>query len=155
MAQKGGAIINKKKAVSNFIKKAMSYVQFLKRYPNEKARVEYLYRVKCPEGGMPCVWSPKWSRTDPGRKNQYQLRNRIVSFEAYTHGNRSPECPLYPCRYHIEFDDSCFGAKIKEKEGRGTEKQGVFIAVGKDQDNRPKYLKALPPPSNFLLSKNL
>ena len=40
----------KKKAASKSIKKAMSYAQFLKRFPNEKACAEYLYSVKWPKG---------------------------------------------------------------------------------------------------------
>ena len=40
----------KKKAASKSIKKAMSYAQFIKRFPNEKACAEYLYNIKWPEG---------------------------------------------------------------------------------------------------------
>lgn len=40
----------KKKAASKSIKKAMSYAQFLKRFPNEKACAEHLYSVKWPKG---------------------------------------------------------------------------------------------------------
>ena len=47
----------------------------------------------------------------------------------------------------IEFDDSYFGAKIKGKEGRGAGNQGVFVAVGKDKEGRPQYLKMLTTPN--------
>lgn len=47
----------------------------------------------------------------------------------------------------IEFDDSYFGAKIKGKAGRGAGNQGVFVAVGKDETGRPKYLKMLITPN--------
>ena len=40
----------KKKAASKSIKRAMSYAQFLKRFPNDKACAEYLYSVKWPKG---------------------------------------------------------------------------------------------------------
>ena len=41
----------------------------------------------------------------------------------------------------VEFDDSYFGAKIKGKEGRGAGNQGVFVAVSKDKEGCPEYLK--------------
>ena len=41
----------------------------------------------------------------------------------------------------VEFDDAYFGAKIKGVRGRGAGNQGVFIAVSKDEDGRPTYLK--------------
>ena len=41
----------------------------------------------------------------------------------------------------VEFDDAYFGAKIKGIRGRGAGNQGVFIAVSKDEDGRPMYLK--------------
>ncbi len=41
----------------------------------------------------------------------------------------------------VEFDDSYFGAKIKGKEGRGAGNQAVFVAVSKDENGNPAYLK--------------
>lgn len=41
----------------------------------------------------------------------------------------------------VEFDDAYFGAKLKGVRGRGAGNQGVFIAVSKDEDGRPTYLK--------------
>ena len=41
----------------------------------------------------------------------------------------------------VEFDDAYFGAKIKGVRGRGAGNQDVFIAVSKDEDGRPTYLK--------------
>lgn len=41
----------------------------------------------------------------------------------------------------VEFDDSYFGAKIKGKEGRGAGNQAVFVAVSKDSEGHPAYLK--------------
>lgn len=41
----------------------------------------------------------------------------------------------------IEFDDSYFGAKIKGKAGRAAGNQAVFVAVAKDADGKPQYLK--------------
>ena len=40
----------KKKAASKSLKKAMSFAQFLKRFPNEKTCAEYLYHVRWPNG---------------------------------------------------------------------------------------------------------
>lgn len=40
----------KKNAASKSIKKAMSFAQFLKRFPDDKACAKYLYNVKWPEG---------------------------------------------------------------------------------------------------------
>lgn len=47
----------------------------------------------------------------------------------------------------IEFDDSYFGVKIKGEEGGGAGNQGVFVAIGKDELGRPKYLKMLTTPN--------
>ena len=52
----------------------------------------------------------------------------------------------------VEFDNSYFGAKIKEKEGCGAGNQGVFVAVGKDEDGRPMYLKMVTTPNNQIPS---
>lgn len=41
----------------------------------------------------------------------------------------------------IEFDDSYFGGKIKGKAGRAAGNQAVFVAVAKDSDGKPHYLK--------------
>lgn len=41
----------------------------------------------------------------------------------------------------VEFDDSYFGAKLKGSTGRGAGNQAVFIAVSKDNENHPLYLK--------------
>lgn len=41
----------------------------------------------------------------------------------------------------VEFDDSYFGAKLKGGTGRGADNQAVFIAVSKDIENHPLYLK--------------
>ena len=47
----------------------------------------------------------------------------------------------------IEFDDSYFGAKIKGVRGRKAGNQGVFVAVGKDTEGHPRYLKMLTTPN--------
>lgn len=41
----------------------------------------------------------------------------------------------------VEFDDSYFGAKVKGKEGRGAGNQAVFVAVSKNKEGHPTYLK--------------
>lgn len=41
----------------------------------------------------------------------------------------------------IEFDDSYFGGKIKGVTGRRAGNQGVFIAISKNSDGNPRYLK--------------
>ncbi len=41
----------------------------------------------------------------------------------------------------VEFDDACFGGKIKGVRGRGAGNQGVFIAVAKNEKGEPTYLK--------------
>ena len=46
----------------------------------------------------------------------------------------------------IEFDDSYFGAKIKGVRGRKAGNQGVFIALEKDQEEHPRYLKMIVTP---------
>lgn len=41
----------------------------------------------------------------------------------------------------VEFDDSYFGGKLKGKAGRAAGNQGVFVAVSKDKEGHPVYLK--------------
>ena len=183
----------KKKAASKSIKKAMSYAQFLKRFPNEKACAEYLYKIKWPEGFVCPVCGHRHGHA-LGRPGRYQCAKcrRQTSLTANTVMHRT-HLPLtkwfwaiylvacdkrgisaltlagrisvsyetawyllkrirvamevrdsrYTLAGIIEFDDSYFGAKIKGKEGRGAGNQGVFVAVGKDKDGRPQYLKML------------
>ena len=187
----------KKKAASKSIKKAMSYAQFLKRFPNEKACAEYLYQVKWPNGFVCPVCGHRhcYELNRPGRyqctkcRHQTSLTANTVmhrthlpltkwfwaiylvacdkrGISALTLAGRisvSYETAWYLlCRIRkameardsrytlggiIEFDDSYFGAKIKGKEGRGAGNQGVFVAVGKDVQGRPQYLKMLTTPN--------
>ena len=187
----------KKKAASKSIKKAMSYAQFLKRFPNEKACAEYLYSVKWPNGFVcpVCGHRHYYALNRPGRyqcaKCRHQtsltantvmhqthlpltkwfwaiylvacdkrgisaltLAGRIsVSYETAWYLLRRIRKAMEARDAHytlggiIEFDDSYFGAKIKGKEGRGAGNQGVFVAVGKDAEGRPKYLKMLTTPN--------
>lgn len=192
----------KKKAASKSIKKAMSYSQFLKRFPNEKACAEYLYSIKWPNGFVcpVCGHQHAYALNRPGRyqcakcRHQTSLTAGTVmhrthlpltkwfwaiylvacdkrGISALTLAGRisvSYETAWYllrrirkamenrDARYTlggiIEFDDSYFGAKIKGKEGRGAGNQGVFVAVGKDKEGRPQYLKMLTTPNIQSLS---
>lgn len=187
----------KKKAASKTIKKAMSYAQFLKRFPNEKACVEYLYNVKWPEGFVcpVCGHRHGYALSRPGRYQCAKCR-RQTSLTANTVMHRT-HLPLtkwfwaiylvacdkrgisaltlagrisvsyetawyllrrirkameardanYTLSGIIEFDDSYFGAKIKGVRGRKAGNQGVFVAVGKDKEGRPHYLKMLTTPN--------
>ena len=187
----------KKKAASKTIKKAMSYAQFLKRFPNEKACAEYLYNVKWPEGFIcpVCGHRHGFALSRPGRyqcakcRRQTSLTANTVmhrthlpltkwfwaiylvacdkrGISALTLAGRisvSYETAWYLlCRIRkametrdasytlsgiIEFDDSYFGAKIKGVRGRKAGNQGVFVAVGKDKEGRPHYLKMLTTPN--------
>lgn len=187
----------KKKAASKSIKKAMSYAQFLKRFPNEKACAEYLYQVKWPNGFVCPVCGHRhcYELNRPSRyqctkcRHQTSLTANTVmhrthlpltkwfwaiylvacdkrGISALTLAGRisvSYETAWYQlCRIRkameardsrytlggiIAFDDSYFGAKIKGKEGRGAGNQGVFVAVGKDVQGRPQYLKMLTTPN--------
>lgn len=187
----------KKKAASKTIKKAMSYAQFLKRFPNEKACAEYLYNVKWPEGFVcpVCGHRHGYALSRPGRYQCAKCRcqtsltaNTVMhrthlpltkwfwaiylvacdkrGISALTLAGRisvSYETAWYLlCRIRkametrdanytlsgiIEFDDSYFGAKIKGVRGRKAGNQGVFVAVGKDKEGRPHYLKMLTTPN--------
>ena len=187
----------KKKAISKSIKKAMSFAQFLKRFPNEKACAEYLYNIKWPDGFVcpVCGHRHGYALNRPGRyqcaKCRHQtsltantvmhrthlpltkwfwaiylvacdkrgisaltLAGRIrVSYETAWYLLKRIRMAMEARDAHytlagiIEFDDSYFGAKIKGKEGRGAGNQGVFVAVGKDKDGRPQYLKMLTTPN--------
>ena len=187
----------KKKAASKTIKKAMSYAQFLKRFPNEKACAEYLYNVKWPEGFIcpVCGHRHGFALSRPGRyqcakcRRQTSLTANTVmhrthlpltkwfwaiylvacdkrGISALTLAGRisvSYETAWYLlCRIRkametrdasytlsgiIEFDDSYFGAKIKGVRGRKAGNQGIFVAVGKDKEGRPHYLKMLTTPN--------
>ena len=186
-----------KKAASKSIKKAMSFAQFLKRFPNEKACAEYLYSIKWPDGFVcpVCGHRHGYTLNRPGRyqcaKCRHQtsltantvmhrthlpltkwfwaiylvacdkrgisaltLAGRIsVSYETAWYLLKRIRMAMEARDAHytlagiIEFDDSYFGAKIKGKEGRGAGNQGVFVAVGKDKDGRPQYLKMLTTPN--------
>ena len=187
----------KKKAASKSIKKAMSYAQFLKRFPNEKACAEYLHSVKWPNGFVcpVCGHQHCYALNRPGRyqcakcRHQTSLTANTVmhrthlpltkwfwaiylvacdkrGISALTLAGRisvSYETAWYLlCRIRkameardahymlggiVEFDDSYFGAKIKGVRGRKAGNQGVFVAVGKDREGRPRYLKMLTTPN--------
>ena len=75
----------KKNAASKSIKKAMSFAQFLKRFPNEKACAEYLYNIKWPDGFVCPVC---------GHRHGYALNpSRTVSV------CQVPSPDLYYCQY--------------------------------------------------------
>ena len=187
----------KKKAASKSIKKAMSYAQFLKRFPNEKACAEYLYNVKWPDGFVCpiCGHRHGYALNRPGRYQCAKCRHQTsLTANTVMHRTHLPltkwfwaiylvacdkrgisaltlacrisvsyETAWYLlCRIRkametrdahytlggiIEFDDSYFGAKIKGVRGRGAGNQGVFVAVEKDADGRPQYLKMLITPN--------
>lgn len=181
----------KKKSASRSVKKAMGFAQFLKRFPNEKTCLEYLYTVKWPNGFVcpVCGHRHGYALNRPGRYQCAKCRCQ-TSLTANTVMHRS-HLPLikwfwavylvacdkrgisaltlagkisvsyetawyllrrirkameardsqYTLSGIIEFDDSYFGAKIKGKEGRGAGNQGVFVAVGKNSEGHPQYLK--------------
>ena len=187
----------KKKAASKSIKKAMSYAQFLKRFPNEKACAEYLYNIKWPNGYVcpVCGHRHGYALNRPGRYQCAKCRHQTsITANTVMHRTHLPLTKWFWAIYLvacdkrgisaltlagrisvsyetawyllkrirmameardaqytlagiIEFDDSYFGAKIKGKEGRGAGNQGVFVAVGKDKDGRPQYLKMLTTPN--------
>ena len=187
----------KKKATSKSIKKAMSFAQFLKRFPNEKACAEYLYNIKWPDGFVcpVCGHRHGYALNRPGRYQCAKCRHQTsLTANTVMHRTHLPLtkwfwaiylvacdkrgisaltlagriCVSYETAWYllkrirmameardahytlagiIEFDDSYFGAKIKGKEGRGAGNQGVFVAVGKDKDGRPQYLKMLTTPN--------
>lgn len=181
----------KKKAAIKSIKKAMSFAQFIKRFPNEKTCAEYLYNVRWPDGFVCPVCGHRhcYPLNRPGRYQCAKCRHQTsLTANTVMHRTHLPltkwfwaiylvacdkrgisaltlagkisvsyETAWYLlCRIRkamekrdakytlggiIEFDDSYFGAKIKGKGGRGAGNQGVFIAVGKDEEGRPQYLK--------------
>ena len=187
----------KKKAASKSIKKAMSYAQFLKRFPNEKACAEYLYHVKWPNGFVCPVCGHRlcYALNRPGRYQCAKCRHQTsLTANTVMHRTHLPltkwfwaiylvacdkrgisalalagkisvsyETAWYLlCRIRkametrdanytlsgiIEFDDSYFGAKVKGVRGRKAGNQGVFVAVGKDAEGRPQYLKMLTTPN--------
>ena len=68
----------KKKATSKSIKKAMSFAQFLKRFPNEKACAEYLYNIKWPDGFVcpVCGHRHGYALNRPGRYQCAKCRHQ-------------------------------------------------------------------------------
>lgn len=187
----------KKKAASKSIKKAMSFAQFLKRFPNEKACAEYLYSVKWPDGFVcpVCGHRHAYALNRPGRYQCAKCRHQTsltantvmhrthlpltkwfwaiylvacdkrgisaltlagkisVSYESAWYLLRRIRHAMetrdanYTIGGIIELDDSYFGAKIKGKEGRGAGNQSVFVAVSKDSEGRPQYLKLMTTPN--------
>ncbi len=172
-------------------KKALSFSQFIKRFPNEKACAGYLYTVKWPNGFVCPVCGCKhcYSLNGYGRYQCASCRHQ-TSLTANTVMHRSHlslvkwfwAIYLVACdkrgisalalagkievsyktawymlcrirkamemrdnRYAlggvVEFDDSYFGSKIKGVRGRKAGNQGVFVAVSKDEDGNPIYLK--------------
>lgn len=187
----------KKKAASKSIKKAMSFAQFIKRFPNEKACAEYLYNVKWPDGFVcpVCGHRHAYALNRPGRYQCAKCRHQTsltantvmhrthlpltkwfwtiylvacdkrgisaltlagkisVSYESAWYLLRRIRHAMetrdanYTIGGIIELDDSYFGAKIKGKEGRGAGNQSVFVAVSKDSEGRPQYLKLMTTPN--------
>ncbi len=172
-------------------KKTLSFNQFIKRFPNEKACAEYLYQIKWPNGFVCPVCGHRHCYPIKGyRRYQCAKCHHQTSLTANTVMHRS-HLPLtkwfwamylvacdkrgisalalaekievcyetawnvlrriraamemrdahYMVGQIVEFDDAYFGAKIKGVRGRGAGNQGVFIAVSKDKDGRPMYLK--------------
>lgn len=172
-------------------KKTLSFNQFIKRFPNEKACAEYLYQIKWPNGFVCPVCGHRHCYPIKGyRRYQCAKCHHQTSLTANTVMHRS-HLPLkkwfwaiylvacdkrgisalalaekievcyetawnvlrrvraamemrdehYMVGQIVEFDDAYFGAKIKGVRGRGAGNQGVFIAVSKDTDGRPAYLK--------------
>lgn len=68
----------KKNAASKSIKKAMSFAQFLKRFPNEKACAEYLYNIKWPDGFVcpVCGHRHGYALNRPGRYQCAKCRHQ-------------------------------------------------------------------------------
>ena len=172
-------------------KKTLSFNQFIKRFPDEKACAEYLYQIKWPNGFVCPVCGHQHCYPIKGyRRYQCAKCHHQTSLTANTVMHRS-HLPLkkwfwamylvacdkrgisalalaekieicyetawnvlrriraametrdahYKVGQIVEFDDAYFGAKIKGVRGRGAGNQGVFIAVSKDEDGRPTYLK--------------
>ena len=172
-------------------KKTLSFNQFIKRFPDEKACAEYLYQIKWPNGFECPVCGHRHCYPIKGyRRYQCAKCHHQTSLTANTVMHRS-HLPLkkwfwamylvacdkrgisalalaekievcyetawnvlrrirtametrdahYTVGQIVEFDDAYFGAKIKGVRGRGAGNQGVFIAVSKDEDGRPTYLK--------------
>lgn len=172
-------------------KKMLSFTQFIKRFPNEKACVDYLYNIKWPHGFVCPVCGCRHCYVLKTRRH-YQCANcrHQSSLTANTVMHRS-HLPLtkwfwaiylvacdkrgisalalagkievcyetawnmlrrirgamemrderYVLSGIVEFDDSYFGAKIKGVRGRGAGNQPVFVAVSKDENGHPVYLK--------------
>lgn len=172
-------------------KKAMSFKQFIQRFPTEESCLEYLYKVKWPEGCVCPVCGCRHGYTVKGY-GRYQCANcrHQTSLTANTVMHRS-HLPLtkwfwaiylvacdkrgisalalagkievtYKTAWYllrrirgamemrderyildgvVEFDDSYFGGKIKGKAGRAAGNQGVFVALSKDENGYPVYLK--------------
>lgn len=172
-------------------KKTLSFNQFIKRFPDEKACAEYLYQIKWPNGFVCPVCGHQHCYPIKGyRRYQCAKCHHQTSLTANTVMHRS-HLPLkkwfwamylvacdkrgisalalaekieicyetawnvlrriraametrdahYKVGQIVEFDDAYFGAKIKGVRGRGAGNQDVFIAVSKDEDGRPTYLK--------------
>ena len=172
-------------------KKTLSFNQFIKRFPDEKACAQYLYQIKWPNGFVCPVCGHQHCYPIKGyRRYQCAKCHHQTSLTANTVMHRS-HLPLkkwfwamylvacdkrgisalalaekieicyetawnvlrriraametrdahYKVGQIVEFDDAYFGAKIKGVRGRGAGNQGVFIAVSKDEDGRPTYLK--------------
>ena len=172
-------------------KKALSFKQFMKRFPDEEACKEYLYHVKWPEGFICPVCGCRHGKAIRGRK-QYQcaqchhqtsltantvmhrthlpltkwfwaiylvacdkrgisalaLSGKIeVCYESAWYMLRRIRAAMEARDAHyilsgiVELDDSYFGGKIKGKEGRGAGNQAVFVAVSKDENGHPAYMK--------------
>lgn len=68
----------KKKAASKSLKKAMSFAQFLKRFPNEKTCAEYLYHVRWPNGFVcpVCGHQHCYALNRPGRYQCAKCRHQ-------------------------------------------------------------------------------
>lgn len=176
-------------------KKMLSFTQFIKRFPDENACMEYLYKVKWPEGFVCPVCGCRHCYAIKTRR-QYQCTNcrHQTSLTANTVMHRS-HLPLtkwfwaiylvacdkrgisalalagkievcYETAWNmlrriraamemrderyilggiVEFDDSYFGAglkgKIEGKGGRARGNQAVFVAVSKDAEGHPVYLR--------------
>lgn len=189
----------------------LSFSQFIKKFPNEKACAEYLYKVKWPKGFVCPICGHKHCYTIKGYyRFQCAKCHHQTSLTANTVMHRS-HLPLYKWFWAIylvacdkrgisalalagkievcyetawnllrriraamemrdehyvlgqivEFDDAYFGAKIKGVRGRAAGNQGVFIAVAKNENGDPTYLKMkvtdnvqIPSVTNFI-SENI
>jgi transposase-like protein len=172
-------------------KKALSFSQFIKRFPTEEACANYLYQVKWPNGFVcpVCGCRHCYPVSHYGRYQCANCRHQ-TSLTANTVMHRS-HVPLkkwfwaiylvacdkrgisalalmgkievcYETAWNmlrriraamemrddhyildgiVEFDDSYFGGKIKGKAGRAAGNQGVFVAVSKNKEGHPIYLK--------------